>query len=437
LLAVDPRTKLLETLTLQQAGFEGNGVAPCPFYERLCALFMDDVERSGPVWNVLEPYAAKPFDQAYALRLLGALHRMALSGNSPELAAHFPSTGGDGDAAATYREIEGVLADPPPLIADMFTRPPQTNEVGRSIALATGLLTIANQLKMPIALREIGSSAGLNLRLDTYWYEQDGKGWGNHESKVRFVDMWPDGLRPFDTDLTIADRRGCDRDPIDATNPEGALTLMCYVWPEPAQRFETARAAIEQASGMPVTIDQQDADVWLPRRLADREPGTAMVVMHSVMWQYLSDEDRAACTKAIEDAGAAATTDTPVAWLRLEPHPETFFPGELRVRVWDGESDNETLLANSGFHGGRLTTQAHKAPLVGVDQGAHHENRQGLDPRGRNAAAPKTVPELGHSRSALSEWAIDERAEIRGPLNRPPGLHPQRGAARGILPQRT
>ena len=90
---------------------------------------------------------------------------------------------------------------------------------------------------------------------------------------------------------------------------------------------------------MPVTIDKQDADVWLPEQLADREPGTAMVVMHSVMWQYMTEDDRAACKKAIEDAGAAATTDTPVAWLRLEPHPETFFPGELRVRTWDGRSD--------------------------------------------------------------------------------------------------
>jgi hypothetical protein len=353
--AVDARAKLLESLELQKAGFEGMGVAPCPFYERLCVLFIADVERGGPVWNVLEPYAHEPFEKVYVLRLLGAFHRMALIGDSPELAAHFPSTSGDGDAAATYKVIEELLTDPPPLIADMFTRPPQTNEVSRSIALATGLLTIADQLKMPIALREIGSSAGLNLRLDTYWYEQDGKGWGKPVSKVRFVDMWPDGPLPFDTGLTIANRRGCDRDPIDATDSGGALTLMSYVWPEPAERFATARAAIEQASGMPVTIDQEDADVWLPRELAHREPGTAMVVMHSVMWQYLSNEDRAACTKAIEGAGAAATPVTPVAWLRLEPHPETFFPGELRIRIWDGTSDTETLLANSGFHGGSLT----------------------------------------------------------------------------------
>ncbi len=358
--AVDGQAKLRETMELQKMGFQGHGGAPCPFYERLCDLLLADVDRGGPVWQVLEPYALETFDKAYVLRLLGMMHHMALSGDSPALAADFPSTGGDGDEAATYDVMCVVLADPPPLIPDMFTRPPQTNEVGRSIALMTGLLVIADQLKMPIALREIGSSAGLNLRLDTYWYEQDGKGWGNPDSKVRFVDMWPDGAPRADANLSIANRRGCDRDPIDATDPDGALTLLCYVWPEPEARFATARAAIEQASGMPVTIDKQDADVWLPKQLADREPGTAMVVMHSVMWQYMTEDDRAACKQAIEDAGAAATADTPVAWLRLEPHPETFFPGELRVRIWDGTGDQEHLVANSGFHGGALT--ARKSP---------------------------------------------------------------------------
>ncbi|MEX2256874.1 MAG: DUF2332 domain-containing protein, partial [Acidimicrobiia bacterium] len=353
---MDARAKLLETLELQRAGFEGQGTAACPFYKRLGDLFSADVERGGPVWTVLEHYANEPFEEAYVLRLLGAVHRLALSGDGPRFAAHYPSTGGDGDAAATYEAIVALLADPPPLVADMFSRPPQTNEVGRSIALATGLAVIADTLQLPIALREIGSSAGLNLRLDTYWYEQDGVGWGNPDSDVRFVDMWDGRFPPFGPGLTIADRRGCDRDPIDATDPDGALTLLCYVWPEQASRFATARAAITQANGMPVTIDREGCDAWLPRQLADRTPGTAMVVMHSVMWQYLTDNDRAACSKAIEDAGGGATPDTPIAWLRLEPHPETFFPGELRVRIWDGSSDRETLHANSGFHGGHLTT---------------------------------------------------------------------------------
>ncbi len=352
--AMDDKDKLLETIELQRAGFTGTGGMTCPFYDRLADCLVDDIGRDGPAWQLLEPYAQQAFDQAYVLRLLGALHRMALRGDSPALAAHFPSTGGDGDAPATYAALEALLADPPPVIADTFTRPPQTNEVGRSIALTTGLLVVADRLGMPLQLREIGSSAGLNLRADTYWYEQDGRGFGNADSQVRFVDMWPAGAPRWDANLSIADRRGCDRDPIDATDPEGALTLLCYVWPEPATRFGLAKTAIEQAPSTPVTIDEMDADEWVPRMLADREPGKAVVIMHSVMWQYLTDDAKAAIVKAIEEAGAAATADAPVAWLRLEPHPETYFPGELRLRVWDGVSDRDALVANSGFHGGVL-----------------------------------------------------------------------------------
>jgi len=41
--------------------------------------------------------ADAPFEAAYVLRLLGGVHRMVLSGAAPDVAAHFPSTGGDGD----------------------------------------------------------------------------------------------------------------------------------------------------------------------------------------------------------------------------------------------------------------------------------------------------------------------------------------------------
>jgi hypothetical protein len=361
---MEPRAKLLETLELQKVGFEleRGGVQPCPFYARLGAQFMQDVERGGAVWGWLAPHASAAFDQAYVLRLLGALHRMALTGDSPDLVARFPSTGGDGDADATYRIVVDLLADPPPLLVDMMSRPPQTNEVGRSIALTSGLLVLAEQLRMPISLREIGSSAGLNLRLDTYWYQEGEHGYGNPHSKVRFGDRWQGTPPPFDADLRIVDRRGCDQDPIDATSPDGAMTLLCYVWPEPEWRFVLARAAIEQARDVPVTIDKDDAVLWLPRVLADREPGTATVVMHSVMWQYLGDEGRAAARQAIEGVGATATKDTPLAWLRLEPHPETFFPGELRLRVWDGTDHGDALLAHSGFHGGPLTWLTASSP---------------------------------------------------------------------------
>lgn len=329
----------------------------CPFYEALVGALSMDVEADRPAAAILAPYADAPFESAYVLRLLGGLHRLTLTGAAPRLAAHFPSTGGDGDGAAAYAAAVPLLTSPSDELLDAFARPPQTNEVGRSAALASGLLVVADRLGLPLSVREIGSSAGLNLRLDRYRYAQDGIGWGDPDSPVRFVDQWRGGAPPFGAGLEITDRRGCDRDPIDATSEDGALTLLSYVWPQPAERFDRARRAIALAHDMPVTIDRADARAWVPEQLRRRTSGAATVVMHSVMWQYLDAETQASIRESLQDAGRSATPDTPVAWVRLEPNDQHYVPAELRVSIWDGHDPepHEELLATTGFHGGELT----------------------------------------------------------------------------------
>ena len=290
------------------------------------------------------------------LRLFGGVHRLVLSGEAPALARHFPSVGGDGDAHAAMEVIREVLAEPPPAVVEALTRPPQTNEVGRSAALASGLLVVAHETGVPLQLREVGASGGLNLRLDSYWYEQDGSAWGRRESPVRFCDLWRGGVPPFSTGAEIVDRRGCDRNPIDPTDPAGALTLLSYVWPEPPERFERARQAMALAAETPVVIDGADVLDWLPAQLADRPPGTALVVFHSVVWQYIDEGTRSAMGHQLDEAGRAATTENPLVWLRLEPRPETYVPAELRLTTWDGNGGpaRERLLATTGFHGGPI-----------------------------------------------------------------------------------
>lgn len=305
---------------------------------------------------MLADHATASFEDAYALRLLGGVHRLVLAGRAPALAAHFASTGGDADVDGAAVALLALLADPPSELLDALRRPPQTNEVARSVALASGLLVVADRTGLPVRIREIGSSGGLNLRLDAYRYEQGGQGWGDPASPVRFVGLWDGGVPPFGAPLQIVDRRGCDRDPIDVTTDEGSLTLLSYVWPEPTERFTRARDAMALAHDRPVTIDRVDADVWVPAQLAP-VPGTTCVVMHSVVWQYLTDDARAVVHRAVHAAGAAAVPDAPVAWLRLEPNAETYLPMELRLDLWDGSGHDpvSARLATSGPHGGTLT----------------------------------------------------------------------------------
>ena len=91
---------------------------------------------------------------------------------------------------------------------------------------------------------------------------------------------------------------------------------------------------------------QGKAPDWIETALADGVPGVATVVNHSIVWQYLSNVDRARFDPVMAMAGEAATYNKPLAWLRSEPADNV---AEVRLQLWTGSNDR--LLARSGFHG--------------------------------------------------------------------------------------
>lgn len=336
-----------EILRLQGFGCTHLG---SPFYGDLLELMAEDFEAGGPVTTLLAPHESEPAGMAYPIRLLGGVHRLVLAGAAPQLAPFFSTVGGNDDAAAAWPVLRALLEAPPEMVLDALRRPPQTNEVGRTVSLAAGLAVIAQRFGLPIRLLEIGTSAALNLRLDRYWYEQAGERWGDPASTVRFVDHWLMDPPPFSAGAQIVERRGCDRDPIDATNdPEAALTLLSYVWPGQDDRFRSLRAALAIAAEFPIAVDRADAADWVPARLGEPTDGVATVVMHSIVWQYLDAAHCDAVTGALADAGARATAAAPLAHLRLEPSASDPWT-ELRLTCWPG--GDETLLGTAGFHAG-------------------------------------------------------------------------------------
>jgi hypothetical protein len=318
-----------------------------PFYGDLLGRMAGDVAAGGPVGRFLSDRLDSTYEDAVPLRLLGGVHRLVLADRAPELAARFPSVGGDGDAAAAWPALLATLDADGDAVRDALTRPPQTNEVGRSAALVGGFLVVARDTGLPLRVLEVGSSAGLNLRFDRYWYESDGVSYGEPASPVRFSGLWAEGHPPFDAPITIAERRGCDRDPIDAGTEGGRLTLLSYVWPGQTERFTMLRAALDVARDVPVALDRADIPDWLARQLDEPVPGRATVVFHSIVWQYLTDAERATAEAVLATAGNRATADAPLAWLRLEPSPDLTHT-ELRVTTWPGGEDR--LLARGHYH---------------------------------------------------------------------------------------
>ncbi|MFN7925746.1 MAG: DUF2332 domain-containing protein [Bryobacteraceae bacterium] len=192
--------------------------------------------------------------------------------------------------------------------------------------LLPGFLEIANRTGLPLRLLEIGASAGLNLRWDHF----------------PFLAV-PAGIR-------IAERRGCDVNPIDATLDEGRIALLSFVWADQTARLQLLSEAIDIARRVPATVDRADAADWLRIHLAEPAPGSTTVVFHSVVMPYIAEAKRDEICRLIEDAGDRATSHAPLAWLSMEPGTE---PGaeqaDIHLALWPG--GKRRLIAQSSFHG--------------------------------------------------------------------------------------
>jgi len=306
-----------------------------PFYAALLETAAADIP--GAVGDVLEGFESNHEWSAVALRLMGAVHRMVLEGRLPALEPHYPSVGGDGDAAAAWPAFRDALREYQPEIRQRVAGGCQTNEVGRSAALLGGFLEVAHRSGLPLRILEIGASAGLNLRWDHYRYEagrsgEPGQaGWGEESSPVRF-DHFFEVPPPLDRAAEVAERKGCDLDPIDPTSEEGALSLRSFIWADQLGRLSRLDGAIAIAKEVPAEVERLDAAAFLERELSVKSPGTATVVFHSVFMQYVGGDQRTRIQRAIDQAS--------VYYLRLEPGEGTF---EIRL--------GDELLGTSSAHG--------------------------------------------------------------------------------------
>ncbi|HTA38173.1 MAG TPA: DUF2332 domain-containing protein [Candidatus Acidoferrales bacterium] len=317
-----------------------------PFYGVLLDEAAKDYRSRGPVRAFFKADPRRRHASRIGIRLAGALQLRALDGSAPQLAAHFPSTGGDGDAAAAWREARKLLNDDAARFGEPFDRTPQTNEVARSMPLLGGLLAIVDATRLPVALLDVGSSAGLNLRLDRYRYEGDGWSWGDARSPLVLRNEIVSG-RPAHLDVRpdVVARTGCDLHPLDVMRESDCLALRSFVWPDQFERFARLDAAIAVARRVPARIERADFLQWIPQRALPRK-NTVTVVMHSVVTEHLEESVHDAMRAAIETACRAATAAAPMAWLRLEPVAGMRY--ETRVTLWP--SREERVIAHCNGH---------------------------------------------------------------------------------------
>lgn len=323
-----------------------------PFTADLLEHATNALERGGVVAELLGDWPGHPAKDALPIRLVGALHAAVLTKRDAALAAAFPREGTAGDAAAAWRAAEAFIVGDRAWVTEWLQSPPQTNEVRRSAALFAGLMVLADQYKLPLDLLELGASAGLNQNLDAFDYRTSA--WSRGNAGDLIIDTEWSGPAPPMAEPVIASRAACDQAPLDVAREEDRLRLTAFVWADQHERLARLRGAMQIAARRGTVVEKADAAEWIEAKLARRRPGHLTVVYHSIFLQYPPREIRARIDATIRAAGALATAEAPLAWLRFEPEGvlgdasnslRTF----LDVVTWPG--GQRRILAEADPHG--------------------------------------------------------------------------------------
>jgi len=313
---------------------------------RLLERCIEDLEAGGPVARLVEGYEGNPFLDAICQRVLGAVQGLVLAGKAPELARLHPFAGGTPAWPALGDAFVAAVDEHLDALRPRMKHQVQTNEVRRCCGLLGGFLEIARATGLPLRLLEMGSSAGLVMFWDHWRYELGPHRWGDADAPLTLTTSWSGPPPALDAPARVASRRGCDLDPIDATDPEALRFIQSFYWADQTERMELLVAAARALPG-PAPVERMRAGDFVEREVAELPEGVATTLYHSTMWWYVPRDEQQRITAAMEAAGERATAERPLAWLRSEP------PGldhvEIRLRLWPGGEDR--LLGRAQHHG--------------------------------------------------------------------------------------
>ncbi len=254
-------------------------------------------------------WASAVADDPEVLRVLSDLPTLKQQANLVFAAARW-----HGLEPGPYDELRALLLGPewPAVRETILARRTQTNEVARLAALTPALGMLGDG---PLALVELGASAGLCLYPDRYDYLWDGagelRGSGGPTLRVPAIGPVPvPGRHP-----RITARIGVDLNPLDVTDPDDIRWLLTLIWPGHDERHDRLAAAIEVTRAEPPQLIAGDMLDQLDGALETAAAsGGTPVVHHSAAVAYLDERDRIEIENRLRTLVAAGRCH----WISLE-----------------------------------------------------------------------------------------------------------------------
>ncbi|UNO41190.1 DUF2332 domain-containing protein [Streptomyces sp. MST-110588] len=199
----------------------------------------------------------------------------------------------------------------------VMRRSTQTNEPARCATLLPLLL----RLPQPLALIEVGASAGLCLYPDRYRYRYDDRTeFGAPDSAAVFPCRTNPGTPVPDRLPDIAWRAGVDLNPLDPADPEDIRWLQALIWPAATdERARRQLAAVEAVRTAPrAKVVRGDLVDELPALAAQAPPEATLVVFHTAVLTYLPLERRERFAEVVRNVLAGRAR--PGHWVSNEHH---------------------------------------------------------------------------------------------------------------------
>ena len=274
-----------------------------PLYETLCHQIAKDQE-------VLAVAAVAANGQPVPNLFFGAVQYLLAQQPGHALAAFYPSlTQRPTQETLAYPEFRAfVMARREPIERLLRQRRVQTNEVRRCAYLFPAMALAAGMFDgRPLALIEIGCSAGLNLLWDRYRYSYgQEREPGNPDSPVLIRSTFR-GRTPsivWAPSATISHRIGIDLNVIDPTDSDQIAWLRALIWPEHNQRRELLDAAVRVLPAADLDLRAGDGFAVLSEVVREIPPESVACVYHTHVANQIPRAAREQFLRTVDELGA-------------------------------------------------------------------------------------------------------------------------------------
>jgi hypothetical protein len=322
-----------------------------PLYEHLSTAIAEDTE-------LLELSTSARAGQPPPNLLFAAVHYLLLRGCDHPLTQYFGSLvlqpRPPQDAWPVFRDF--CLERRQEISALMSSRLVQTNEVGRSACLLPAFNYVSRLAGgRPLALIDVGASAGLNLLFDRFLIDYGRLSWGDPDSPVRLSCELRGVLDPPIARAEASDHRepvvgfraGIDINPIDLMDEDAVLWLRALVWPEqPERAFNLAQATSIARAQAPLVI-KGDAIEVLPSLLESVPSDLSLCLYHSFTLHQLTPEGRERLYSLLREQSRLRD-------VCLVGMSGLMQAARLGVITWSQSKEKRVHLADCMAHGGWL-----------------------------------------------------------------------------------